>query len=185
MNNSFYIIMCLIIIFFSCWIFTQYSNKIIESMYPKRDLDLYIDVLQLYRKHGVNVIINNMIKKYHENEKVDSDQKLMDFFIDSISIKNLDNCSTIKGYPALFMTVLQPLHFLPYNELIEKYPKMISNKTDYLNIKILYVSAQNMYHEDTMKLTCNQLLKTNCSAQVAPMVRQIHTLIDYFVNKNI
>lgn len=181
-KNTMYIWLCLAILFFSCLIF---SNKIVEGMYPQSDIDEYKTALSLYRRNGVNRSINNIIKKYHDSGDVKTDDKLKEFFIDCISIKTLDNCSTIKGYPVLFMTILQSIHFLPYNELIERYPKMISDESDYTSIKKIYICAHNMYHEDIIKMPCNKLMKTNCSAQLAPMVKQIHEGIDYFVNKRI
>ena len=93
-KNKLYIFLCLIILLFSCWVFTQFSSnaifdstKIIENMYPQNDVDEHKSVLTLYRKHGVNGRINNLIKKYYENGDVKTDQKLMDFFIDCLSIK--------------------------------------------------------------------------------------------------
>lgn len=191
-KNKLYIFLCLIILLFSCWVFTQFSSnaifdstKIIENMYPQNDVDEHKSVLTLYRKHGVNGRINNLIKKYYENGDVKTDQKLMDFFIDCLSVKNLNNCDTIKGYPALFITVLHSIQFLPYNELIEKYPKMITDEYDYTEIKKIYICAHNMYHSDTIKMSCKKMMKTNCSAQLAPMVQQINKSIDYFINKQI
>jgi len=179
-KNSLCIYLCLTILIVSCMM-----SNIIEPMYPEQDIDEYKDAISLYRRNGVNNSINNLIKKYHDDGDVGSDTKLKDFFIDTISIKNLDNCSTIKGYPVLFMCVLHRIHFLTYNELLEKYPKMISSEEDYLKIKTVYTCAHNMYDKATIQTSCNQLMKTNCSAQLAPMVSQIHTSIDYFVNKEI
>jgi len=183
-KNKLYIFLCLIILLFSCCS-KVYTNKIIENMYPQSDVDEHKSVLTLYRKHGVNGRINNLIKTYYENGDVETDKKLMNFFIDTLSIKNLNNCDTIKGYPALFITVLHSIHFLPYNELIEKYPKMITDEYDYTEIKKIYICAHNMYHSDTIKMSCKKMMKTNCSAQLAPMVQQINKSIDYFIRKQI
>ena len=60
-KNKLYIFLCLIILLFSCCS-KVYTKKIIENMYPQSDVDEHKSVLTLYRKHGVNGRINNLIK---------------------------------------------------------------------------------------------------------------------------
>jgi hypothetical protein len=141
--------------------------------------------LSRYRQTENNPKIIDLLDKYATPNGVSTDLKLIRFFLDVQPILGtLDNCHTIKGYPVLFISVLGPIYFMPYNEVINRYPRMIRRTKDYTMLKNIYTSSHNLITNQNISQTCGQLMKTVCSSQISSIVQAIEDGVYYFVAKS-
>lgn len=160
------------------------EEKTNDDFFNRGEVDENKTFLNLYRQNINDPKIISLLDKYAIPDGVSNDVKLIQFFLDVQPILGtLDNCNTIKGYPVLFTSVLGPIFFMPYNEAINKYPRMIRKTKDYTMLKSVYTSAHNLISNTSLRQTCNQLMSTVCSTQLAPIITSIEDGVYYFVAK--
>lgn len=142
------------------------------------------DLLNEYYFVSQNMSVKEkLLDKYYDSvgkSYASNDALLLQFLKESKMLRTIPNCDAVKCYGTIYSNILGPIVFNSYNSLIEIYPKMIKNTTDYLKLLKIYTSAHNLLDKDYLTMTCEAMDQSVCYKQIGTMIKDIDKNVDYF-----